>query len=201
MASIDFGNLNTVRILDSATVRLMRTAQYPSIDPTQGLIWYTVLMGQRQIWGHRGDYNGVRTGMWLDEQGRTGVIMLANFSPEITTAVPMFEALFAMADTITVGIHGDIAGTSLPSKHRLEQNYPNPFNPSTTIRYSLPHTSFVTLTVYNTLGQRVAQLVNEQQQAGNHDVVFRGDGLASGVYFYRLDAGGYTNLKKLILLK
>jgi photosystem II stability/assembly factor-like uncharacterized protein len=83
----------------------------------------------------------------------------------------------------------------------LSQNFPNPFNPSSTIRYGLPHTSFVTLSVYNTLGQQVAQLVNEQQQAGYHDVVFRGDGLASGVYFYRLDAGSYTNVKKLLLLK
>jgi hypothetical protein len=60
---------------------------------------------------------------------------------------------------------------------------------------------FATLTVYNTLGQQVAQLVNEQQQAGYHDVVFRGDGVASGVYFYRLDAGSFTSVKKLLLLK
>ena len=68
-------------------------------------------------------------------------------------------------------------GNETPAAYELAQNYPNPFNPSTTIRYSLPHTSFVRLTVYNTLGQQVAQLVNEQQQAGNHDVVFRDDGL------------------------
>ena len=88
-----------------------------------------------------------------------------------------------------------------PDAFSLNQNYPNPFNPSTNIRYALPHTSFVTLTVYNTLGQQVAQLVNEQQQAGFHDVVLRGDQLASGVYFYRLDAGSYTSVKKLLLLK
>jgi hypothetical protein len=90
---------------------------------------------------------------------------------------------------------------ALPREFALLQNYPNPFNPSTTIRYALPHASFVTLTVYNTLGQQVAQVVNEQQQAGYHDVVFHGDRLASGVYFYRLDAGSFTSVKKLILLK
>ena len=89
----------------------------------------------------------------------------------------------------------------LPTEFVLEQNYPNPFNPSTTIRYALPHASFVTLTVYNTLGQQVAQLVNEQQQAGYHDVVFRGDGLASGVYFYRLQASSFVDVKKLLILK
>jgi photosystem II stability/assembly factor-like uncharacterized protein len=88
-----------------------------------------------------------------------------------------------------------------PLSFRLEQNYPNPFNPSTTISYSLPHFSFVTLTVYNALGQHVAQLVNEQQQTGYHDVVFRGDGLASGVYVYRIQAGDLMASKKLLLLK
>lgn len=99
----------------------------------------------------------------------------------------------------TTGVHG--TGSELPKTFELSQNYPNPFNPSTTLRYGLPHASFVTLTVYNTLGQQVAQLVNEQQQAGYHEVVFRGDGLASGVYFYRLDAGSFTSVKKLLLLK
>jgi hypothetical protein len=89
----------------------------------------------------------------------------------------------------------------LPTEFLLEQNYPNPWNASTTLRYGLPHTSFVTLTIYNTLGQQVAQLVNEQQQAGYHDVVFRGDGLASGVYFYRIQAGSIVDVKKFVLLK
>jgi hypothetical protein len=89
----------------------------------------------------------------------------------------------------------------IPSQFILKQNYPNPSNPSTTIRYGLPHASFVTLTVYNTLGQRVAQLVNEQQRVGYHDASFRGDGLASGVYFYRIQASDFVASKKLLLLK
>jgi hypothetical protein len=93
------------------------------------------------------------------------------------------------------------AQLAVPESYSLAQNYPNPFNPSTTFRYALPHTSFVTLTVYNTLGQQVTQLVNEQQQAGYHDVVFRGDGLASGVYFYQLRAGASVETKKLVLMK
>jgi photosystem II stability/assembly factor-like uncharacterized protein len=88
-----------------------------------------------------------------------------------------------------------------PTAITLSQNYPNPFNPSTTIRYVLPHSSQVTLSVYNTLGQQVAQLVNEQQQAGYHDAVFRGEGLASGVYFYRIQAGDFSTTKKLMLVK
>ena len=89
----------------------------------------------------------------------------------------------------------------LPYEFVLHQNYPNPFNPSTNIGYELPTASQVTVVVYNTLGQQVALLVNEQQQAGYHDVVLRGDGLASGVYFYRIQAGDFVASKKLLLLK
>ncbi len=90
---------------------------------------------------------------------------------------------------------------SRPTEFVLDQNYPNPWNPTTTIRYGLPRSSFVTLTIFNTLGQQVAQPVNEQLQAGYHEVEFRGDGLASGVYFYRLDVGNFSSAKKFILLK
>ena len=74
----------------------------------------------------------------------------------------------------------------MPSEFILAQNYPNPFNPSTTIRYGLPNRSHVTLTIFNTLGQQVAQLVNTDMTAGYYEVKFDGGGLSSGVYFYRI---------------
>lgn len=91
--------------------------------------------------------------------------------------------------------------SSHPAEYELSQNYPNPFNPSTTIRYSLPHRSQVFLAVYNALGQRVATLVQDQQEAGVYETNFDGSNLASGVYFYRLQAGGFVQSKKLLLLQ
>jgi len=106
---------------------------------------------------------------------------------------------------IQVDVLTDVEGEPLPAVYALEQNYPNPFNPSTVIKYALPQKAYVTLTVYNTLGQRVALLVNQHEEAGYHNVVFDNPGLASGVYFYRIHAAGskesFVATKKLLLLK
>jgi hypothetical protein len=88
-----------------------------------------------------------------------------------------------------------------PAGFRLDQNYPNPFNPSTTIRYALPRRSFVTLTVLNALGQRVALLESGERDAGIHEVTFDGSNLASGVYVYRVQAGTFAETKKALLVR
>lgn len=88
-----------------------------------------------------------------------------------------------------------------PNTYLLSQNYPNPFNPSTTIKYSVPTAQLVTLKVYNLLGQEVATLVNEMQNAGNYIAKFDASSLSSGIYFYTLKAGNFTSTKKMILMK
>ena len=88
-----------------------------------------------------------------------------------------------------------------PARFALEQNYPNPFNPITIIRYTVPRSIEVSLTIYNLLGQKIATLVDEEQSAGIHETRFDGSGLSSGFYFYRLNAGGFTGTKTLLLVK
>ena len=93
-----------------------------------------------------------------------------------------------------------LENSSLPTKYSISPNYPNPFNPSTTIRYDLPKAANVTLRIFNTLGQEIAVLVNEEKEAGYYQV--RWDAaLPSGIYFYRIQAGEYVETKRMILLK
>ncbi|RNC79590.1 MAG: T9SS C-terminal target domain-containing protein [Balneola sp.] len=90
---------------------------------------------------------------------------------------------------------------ALPTEFSLSQNYPNPFNPTTTIPFSLREASRVEISVYSILGQKVATIVNEQYPAGSHSVRWDARNLASGMYIYRMQAKGFTQTKKLILLK
>jgi len=93
------------------------------------------------------------------------------------------------------------AHSPMPMAYALYQNYPNPFNPSTTIKYELPRTSYVTLSVFDMLGREVSVLVNEGIDAGYHEVRFAAAGVASGVYYYRLQAGNFVSTKKMLILK
>ena len=105
--------------------------------------------------------------------------------------------------SVSQNMKGIISNDTLstkPGKFEIE-NYPNPFNPSTVISYQLPVNTFVMLKVYDALGREVKALVNEDEPAGYHNIVFDGSSLPSGLYFYRLTAGKYTSVKKLMLVK
>jgi photosystem II stability/assembly factor-like uncharacterized protein len=89
----------------------------------------------------------------------------------------------------------------IPAEFKLYNNYPNPFNPSTTIKYDLPENGFVKIRVFDITGQEVNTLVNEQKQAGRYEITFNAASLSSGVYFYRIEAGKFTEMKKMVLVK
>jgi hypothetical protein len=91
--------------------------------------------------------------------------------------------------------------TPLPESYKLSQNYPNPFNPTTKIDFTLAKASDVKLSVYNVLGQKVMTLVDSRMSAGKQSIVFDASKLTSGVYFYRLDAGNFSSVKKMLLVK
>ena len=113
---------------------------------------------------------------------------------------------FAPDKIIQVEAISDVVDETNISTYKLEQNYPNPFNPSTKIRYSIPRPEFVSLKVFDLLGEEVATLVNEEKKSGDYEVTFNknnfsGSTYASGIYIYTLKAGNFSSSKKFILLK
>ncbi len=143
-------------------------------------------------------------------------IQCPTIKPEHTvTRMELNVRLFQTGDAWGVVYVDDVfigRGTSAPSQveqdknqlpvdFSLSQNYPNPFNPNTTINYSIPEMSPVELSVYNVLGEKVAELVNHVQDAGRHSVSFDAAGLPSGTYLYTLKAGEQTTTRKMVLLK
>lgn len=91
--------------------------------------------------------------------------------------------------------------SEVPKAFYLAQNYPNPFNPSTKIKFSLPKTAFTKITIYDVLGREVSLIANEELKAGSYEVSWNADNFPSGVYFYRLTAGQYTETKKMLMIK
>jgi hypothetical protein len=104
--------------------------------------------------------------------------------------------IYKFAPTVT-----SIETDTKPSDYFLEQNYPNPFNPATTIKYQLGNDGFVKLKIFNSLGEEVAELVNEFQKGGNYQLIFNADNLPSGIYVYQLSTGSYKESKKMIIMK
>jgi len=115
-----------------------------------------------------------------------------------TDTVTLFQKIFVVYITPTSVQSFDSPN---PEIFYLFQNYPQPFNPATTIKYQIPELSFVTIKVFDLLGNEIETLVNEKRQPGIYEVNFNADGLASGVYIYKLIAGNFTSSKKLIILK
>ncbi len=105
-----------------------------------------------------------------------------------------FNGTYAYSQEIEVEI-------SLPLEYSLDQNYPNPFNPTTTIRFAIPEDNFVSIKLYDVLGNEVITLVNEQKQAGRFEMLFNASNIASGVYYYQISSGSFTKTRKLMLMK
>ncbi|MBK6539666.1 MAG: T9SS type A sorting domain-containing protein [Ignavibacteria bacterium] len=128
---------------------------------------------------------------------KTGIVMIANQS------IPCDKMAVEILRYLNEGNTSNIIQTSanIPESIKLYQNYPNPFNPGTNINYDLPDNNYVSLKVFDALGKEVATLVNEKQNAGSYSVDFNGEGFPSGVYFCKLSAGEYSEIKRMVLIK
>jgi hypothetical protein len=156
-----------------------------------------------------GDMNGgtiLRTtnggATWTEQSsGTTCRLFGVSFTDANTgTAVGRSGAILRTTSGGVTWVEGD-EPRNVPELYLLCQNYPNPFNPKTGIRYQVPGVSDVKLIVYDLLGREVAVLVNERKVPGTYEVAFDGNGLASGVYIYRLRAGSFVQSRTMLLLK
>ena len=106
--------------------------------------------------------------------------------------------------TVSPGVNAAVLSVedgTMPIEYNLAQNYPNPFNPVTTIKFSLSNTGRVNLTVFNSAGQVVTELVNKNMDAGYHSINFQADNLPTGVYFYTISSKNFNQTRKMVLLK
>jgi len=152
------------------------------------------------------DYNdasGSNTGDFIEQSidfnsGESSVVVLfiTNDWENGSSSVNVDD--FGIEENTAVSINED---KTLPSLFELSQNYPNPFNPSTNISYSLNESSLVKLEVFNMIGQKVATLVDTRQSAGIHTVAFNALGLSSGIYLYKIEAGAFSEVKRMTLIK
>lgn len=131
-------------------------------------------------------------------------LSLTGFIPLCFAPIGSLKLAIGTNDGVWIATFEDVVGVedvSVPSAFALSQNYPNPFNPSTTIEFSLPEPSFVRLAVYNVIGQEITVLVSEEKSAGTRTVTWDASGYSSGAYFYRLEAGKFTQTKKMLFIK
>ncbi len=121
------------------------------------------------------------------------------YTPTVTSPAPIVLSGGSVTALCLTGI--EYASNEIPNDYSLSQNYPNPFNPVTNIKFSIPNSGIVTLKVYDITGKQTAELVNQNLNAGSYTVDFDASHLSSGTYFYRLSTEGFTDVKKMILVK
>lgn len=177
------GNLSAKKFLLTATLYYLLS--FPPLPP----IPVEILSRDDTVW--------VSSGKWMIKEVVPSVeVDLTSFGIPVQFTVPgeTYELTNGPVNIINYS-------SNVPVRYSLEQNYPNPFNPTTSIKFSLPESSIVSLRVVNIAGQEVANLIKGEQRAGTYEVVFDGANLTSGVYFYILEAKDYTQTRKMTLIK
>jgi CubicO group peptidase (beta-lactamase class C family) len=199
--NMGFKHTSLNELLD--TLHKERNYAFGDTTAWQGLAWQMNYLRhglpKKYIWKD-GQSEGYTSFVCWVKETNTGVVVMSNSSIVVDpVGIDILRVLNPLPTIIGItNISGEI-----PEKFSLQQNYPNPFNPSTVIRYSLSENSFVTLKVYDVLGNEVAMLVNEKQNAGTYDYQFSAVKyqLASGVYYYKLFTDKFSQIKRMVLLK
>ena len=132
----------------------------------------------------------------LSEEGQ---LVMLRFEGKANVNVTSADLRNVANSAMLVKLNGNSRG--IPTEFGLSQNYPNPFNPSTVISYQVPVQAAVEISVFNSIGEKVATLVNEVKEPGYYEVTWNAQSMTSGVYFFRINAGEFTAVKKMLLMK
>jgi hypothetical protein len=187
---------------DSMRFNMMNT---DSISGTHNMMQFNMAMACQFRWDSLMSDSKHRSWHLTGMKGWNGSSWLTMPGVSITENTVRFNSGQGFSALAFVGVPSSPTAVAAqrpgPLEFTLKQNYPNPFNPTTTIAFGLLQRARVRLTVYNALGEQVAELTNGEQDAGYHEVKFDGTGLSSGAYFYRIQAGDFLATKRLLLLK
>jgi hypothetical protein len=183
---------NQIAVVNKPTP-VIYSFQYEASDPDGDVVTYSLSSGPA---GSSIDPNtGLFTwGPTSDQVGQMYTVTVKATDGTLTTKT---SQTIAASTTIT----GVARVNTMPTEYNLSQNYPNPFNPTTSIQFSIPKESFVKLSVFNVIGQRIQVLVNQNMSAGNYKVNFDASKLNSGMYIYRIETADYTSVRKMLLVK
>lgn len=199
---------NPINVSNNPVVFLSFWHRYTT-ESTYDYCMVEVSENNGNIWQPVAEYNGTNT-TWT--QQTFDISRYANRSTQMkirfrlvsdagTTADGWYVDDVVLTAYCCSALTGVAKNGTIPFSYTLAQNYPNPFNPKTVIKYQIPKQTLVSLKVYNLLGQEVVTLVNEKKEPGYYEAEFDGTNLASGLYFYKITAGDFTDVKKMILVK
>jgi D-alanyl-D-alanine carboxypeptidase len=187
-----FGN----QVLNAGSMSQMLTFT-PQSGLSYGLGVIRYVISGRVLFGHSGSIRGYTSSFLYDTTSKTSIIVMINQYPG--NAYMVSSALFNTILSNPTSIRK--VGFDIPSDFVLEQNYPNPFNLISNVKFQIINSGIVKIKVYDMLSREVKTLVNEYKQPGTYQVSFNAEGLSSGVYFYKMTAGDFSETKKLLLLK
>ena len=148
-------------------------------------------------YGHGGNIFGYSTVAIYDPVDSISIAVMINNDVNAGPIGINFMSFVKQNNPVSIS---EISGV-IPEKYTLEQNYPNPFNPVTNINFSIPHRSFVKITVFDILGKEIQNLINEELNEGNFKIDFNGSSLPSGIYFYKIETNDFVQVRKMTLLK
>jgi CubicO group peptidase (beta-lactamase class C family) len=201
IAFMQHGQFDGVRILDSTTVDMMTTVQYPDLNPYFGLAWHMRwLPPGRRMWGHPGGTWGSTAAMFYCPDENSGFALLANVKGAVEELELIAHALLELAlEEASIDLPKD--RHEGPQSVVLQHTYPNPFDTRTVIGYGLPETAQVDLSVYDVRGRRVETLVSRPITAGYHLAIWDAKDISPGVYFCRIEVGGRSETVKMLKVR